>query len=247
MPSTRPGWPAVLAIALLALPTQASAALVRWHFTGRVVQITGDVGGSNPAKIASLGALGVVPNAPVSGSFAFESTTPDSQPADTAVGEYLGAISDLVLRAGNYTTRNGAIGPMSNAIVVATPAAVPLSPAIYTNSTGSDSPQVAANDVLFVLDLAGGALPIVTDALPTTPPNPALAEQVTFVLVSDNEYVIAFELDSLSATAPTPVTTLPPASAALLVLALGAALGLARQTGRMPRFFGGRGSSGRAR
>lgn len=258
MTSTVPGFPlsplmgaarlfrAALLALLFAAPGRADAALVRWYFAGRVVQVTGDFGGSSPAKIQALAELGVTANATISGSFAFESTTPDSDPS-MAIGEYLGTISDLQARVGTYAVGMGTGPAEASAMIVGTPAA-PFGPALFTSAAGADSPRLAASGLLFALDLAGGSLPIATDALPTTPPDPALAGDVSFALVSHNEYVIVLQLDSLGATAPAPVSTLPPAGLWLVALALGATLvALQLQTGRMPRFFGGSGSSGRAR
>ena len=82
----RIGHVVMFAAALVAGGPRAVGELITWEFTGEVTHIW---------DLTDLLGGAVALGDPFSGSFTFESTTPDADPADARIGLYEGAIGAL--------------------------------------------------------------------------------------------------------------------------------------------------------
>lgn len=202
------------AVGLMALlviaASDAGATLIRWSFTGHVTLVNS----------VPLAAAGVLPNVPITGYFAYESTTPDSSPVTPAAGLYSGAIKSLSANVGSYHLGFDSTRPSApyDQISVATSGSM-VGPAIFTDSPALDSP-VAVPTAVLDISLIGG-IDVPTDALPLAPPDLASVTTKRFQLRNANASTVAaeFELESLILAPPIPA--LPPLGAAFLVAVLG--------------------------
>ncbi|MGD9725898.1 MAG: hypothetical protein AB7V39_05835 [Nitrospiraceae bacterium] len=88
---------AVLGLLLLAVPRPGVAAPVTFEFTGLVTNVSGDL-----FTAGGTGANGFRAGLPLTGSYTFNSLTPDTS-GNPAVGEYTNAISNMTMTIGDYT------------------------------------------------------------------------------------------------------------------------------------------------
>lgn len=75
-----------------------NAANVQFHFSGSVAEVHGGV-----FTAGGTGSNGFGSSLPLSGSFTFNSATPDVLPADPSWGLYVNPVQNMNLQIGNYT------------------------------------------------------------------------------------------------------------------------------------------------
>lgn len=90
------GYATVAILALLAMPVSAGAASVTFQFSGLVTDVFGSV-----FTPGGTGSNGFSTGLPLSGSYTFDSSTPDSIAAANN-GRYNGAIQNLTVNVGTY-------------------------------------------------------------------------------------------------------------------------------------------------
>ncbi|BCA53551.1 hypothetical protein W02_06910 [Nitrospira sp. KM1] len=145
-----------LALTLMsgALPShQASAALLQFAFTGAVGEVS-------PSVFPALNT-----GQTLSGSFTFQSTTPDSNPGAN-IGLYNGAIQGLTVNLGSFT---GTLGSGSNAIRIQNLPSMD-SFALTAPLSGNSVQGFAPLQFHIELDNNNGTA-FTSAALPTTPPS----------------------------------------------------------------------------
>jgi hypothetical protein len=153
------------------------------------------------------------PGQTISGTYTFESTTPDIAPGDPNFGGYFGANTNLSFVAGSYSGSFG--GPGFNATSVGLSFGGVDIYQVNIPFTGAN--VGAATPVQFSLDIRDpDETALASDALLLTPPDLALFEiRAITLLFSEGSSVIA-SVDSLQ---------LVPEPSALLLLAVGIAAG----------------------
>ena len=185
---------AVLAALLSLLPGACRAATITFHFSGTVHTVF-DFSGE-------LGPLGVVNGAPISVTYAFESTTPDADPA-TDRGVY-DAVTSLDLEVASFVATNSSTGTIT----------VENNFLIYGRRQDGYYLQIplvsaqASGAMLIgfaLIDQQRGAFS--SDALPLLPPDLVSFESREFTLIQGPSLVLG-TLDTLVLIVPEPSPTL---------------------------------------
>lgn len=213
-------WLKLLSAGCLAIPigfccVTANGELITFEFAGQINYMEGD-----------LGFLGgsIQIGTPFSGSYTFESTTPDAAYLDPAIGEYAGALTQLSIQVGLHTLSG--IGT-SNRIAVAHITEGEDTGDAYI--MGAGPLQLLARDVstgIVLLDYE--ALAISNDSLPLSPPSLDLFDITEFTVIGGpmvSRFYIAGEVTSL----------LPEPTSLLLMLVGGSAVLRRRRTERTGR------------
>jgi hypothetical protein len=150
-------------LASLALSSDARALPVTWTFEGTVQQVV-----SLPSAVTSLG-VGV--GAQVTGFVRFESTAPDTRPANSISGAYVDSVLQVGVTIGGWSIARGVYAPDPAQTV--NDAFVAVYPDLAAEFFQSDmyDPTSSFAPTLWSLELSehgNAAWP--TDALPATPP-----------------------------------------------------------------------------
>ena len=179
------------AIALAWLPLRVDAAPITFGFGGTVTSVTLN---GDPIVLDQLAALGVVPGAPIVGTYVFESTTPESGGGVPA--NYNDAIIFAEVDVGSYHLE----GPS-----VAFPNSIGASPDVYDLTVGlSDSPDLLTANVFLgvVLFATAESGPLfATSDLPLSPPDlMGVDQRIVRLLAGDpiaGRTEISFDLTTL--------------------------------------------------
>ncbi len=213
----------VLALALVA-PGAASAALITYGFTATLATVDdpGDVFG---------GQLG--PGSLITGSYTFESTTPDAEPADPTLGSYDGALDSATLTLGTSVLTLGAAGSTSNTMFFVNDidlSGTPVdgyAPFWVTPTAALDGTPIVFGGMLVYLASSDTTINA-SDATQTTQPNAGAAafDQLNLVQIQGNVSGSIFTLSG--SVSDLPVTTPEPGTGLLLGLGV-TALAAARR------------------
>jgi hypothetical protein len=190
-------------------PTWAEEAT--FAFSGHITRLSGDVG--------FLG--GTIPlGTPFSGSYTFESTTPDAEPADPTVGFYDGALRAFSVQVGPHLL-TGSLDPVRNSIAVSHCVEGEDFGDVYTPGDRMSLLGKAVNTSIFLADYSATAF--TNDALPLTPPSLTLFDERKFQILDAAMYARFSVVGQLTSF------THVPEPATLALLALGG-LALLRRT-----------------
>ncbi|HKY06936.1 MAG TPA: PEP-CTERM sorting domain-containing protein, partial [Candidatus Binatia bacterium] len=194
-----------LAIAILIAVhyAPAGASPITFSFSGTLVFVDPSLSGT------------FSPGQTISGTYTFESTTPDSDPGNPNFGGYPGANTNLSFVAGSYTGSFG--GPAFNATNVGLSFPGPFD--VYQVNIPLAGPNVgSATPFQFALDIRDlDQTALASDALPLTPPDLALFETRAITLIFDDNSFVVASLDSLQQV---------PEPSALFLLVVGIAAGV---------------------
>lgn len=154
----------MVACTVLAAAVPSHAANISFSFSGTVGNVLGEV-----FSPGGTGSNGFGSSLPVSGTFVFNSATPDSNTGNSNIGRYNGAIQSLTVNVGNYTATYSPPPGTSFIRVVNNPSG----DTYHLEVNGLTGPSVngrAPSGFEFTLqDPSGNAF--TNDSLPTTPPS----------------------------------------------------------------------------
>lgn len=194
----------LLAVTGLLVPATGGAHEITFNFQGTLAA-------SDPHALGNMltDPVGPFPASAVTGSFAFESHTPDANPGSSTIGQYNGAIKALSVSVSTPIVEgahqfdldlSGASGrPVENSIVVnanPTPANQSYTVAASVQNVVPAGPIVDGDNYFareFFLTLAKPSTGVFSsDVLSETPPDPALFSLYNLVNNPDGQFQIVF-------------------------------------------------------
>jgi hypothetical protein len=175
---------------------------VTFAFSGHITGLSGDVG--------FLG--GTIPvGTPFSGSYKFESTTPDATPGDPSLGSYNGALRAFSVQVGPHLL-TGTLNPVRNRIGVLHCVEGADFGDYYTPGDRMSLLGKAVDTSILLFDSSATAF--TSDALPLTPPSLTLFDEREFQIVDAAMYARFFVVGQLTSFTHVP----EPGTLALLAL-----------------------------
>lgn len=191
------GW---LMLTLVVSTPTARAELITFEFTGHINYLEGD-----------LGFLGgsIFIGTPFSGSYTFESTTPDAAPLNPANGEYYGALRGFSVQVGPHVFSE--VGTANRISVVHITEGEDTGDA-YLVGPGRSFELLGEEVSLTMLLLDYSATAFVNDTLPLFPPDLTLFDDQVFQILDRSpfpDFFVAGEVTSLTLVPePTSLTLL---------------------------------------
>ncbi len=153
----------------LLLAGPALAVPTTWQFEARVRDFSNGILPSLPTP-AAYTAVGVVPGALITGSFVFESTTPDSLPDDPGTGRYENFMSSFEVSVGSITLTGGLPGNFTMVRTNTQPPPGSILIPYYIAVPVVDDSGLGIFISAFEFIDSDGVHPIQTDRLPLSPP-----------------------------------------------------------------------------
>ena len=150
--------------ALIVAPS-SEAANIPFNFSGSVAEVHGGVFTSGGSGVNGFGSA-----LPVSGSFTYNSSTPDVLPGDPMWGLYANPIQNMTVKVGNYTTT---FSPGSSVMqVINNPGLGDTFKVTLNGFTSSPATVNGLTPTTFEMELVNPSGNVfANDHLPTTPPS----------------------------------------------------------------------------